>query len=258
MKYTPKNPNEHKFKPLMKKLQGFNKRQTNTKKKKQKLSISITTNKMSIIDILFSGQRLPQLQGLMRQSYFDSLCYQCQPKFYGFEYTTYKFDIKWPKKRAYELEASVKSIGLKFGLQELFDYNIRDAELTERFASMFPSLTGYSGVHAVPDGSVSTISGFDREIYRGVRLTYEPYSEYEETGVQYILGSTVLVMDDWLLAEDIVQSNDLSWTRYCIMAMCRRMKYLLMKTAIKTGVDIDKWKHDMAIVNKRKNMIVIE
>ena len=90
------------------------------------------------------------------------------------------------------------------------------------------------------------------------RLTYEPYSEYEETGVQYILGSTVLVMDDWLLAEDIVQSNDLSWTRYCIMAMCRRMKYLLMKTAIKTGVDIDKWKHDMAIVNKRKNMIVIE
>lgn len=28
MKYTPKNPNEHKFKPLMKKLQGFNKRQT--------------------------------------------------------------------------------------------------------------------------------------------------------------------------------------------------------------------------------------
>ena len=36
------------------------------------------------------------------------------------------------------------------------------------------------------------------------------------------------------------------------------MKYLLMKTAIKTGVDIDKWKHDMAIVNKRKNMIVIE
>ena len=53
MKYTPRNPNEHKFKPLMKKLQGFNKRQTNKKKKKQKLSISITTNKMSIIDTYF-------------------------------------------------------------------------------------------------------------------------------------------------------------------------------------------------------------
>ena len=50
MKYTPRNPNEHKFKPSIPKLQGFNKRQTNKKKKKQKLSISIETNKMSIIN----------------------------------------------------------------------------------------------------------------------------------------------------------------------------------------------------------------
>lgn len=258
MKYTPKNPNEHKFKPLMKKLQGFNKRQTNTKKKKQKLSISITTNKMSIMDILFSGQRLPQLRGLMRQSYFDNLCSQCRPKFYGFEYTTYKFDIKWPKQRAYELEASVKTIGLKSSIHEMLDYNLRDVELTERFTSMYPSLTGYYGVHAVPDSPVLTISGFDSEVYRGLRLTYEPYSEYKEMNVRYSLGSTVSIMDDWLLAEDVVQIDNISWTRYCIMAMCRRMKYLLMKTAIKKGVDIDKWKHDMAIVNKRKNMIVIE
>ena len=258
MKYTPRNPNEHKFKPLMKKLQGFNKRQTNKKKKKQKLSISITTNKMSIIDILFSGQRLPQLQGLMRQSYFDSLCYQCQPKFYGFEYTTYKFDIKWPKKRAYELEASVKSIGLKFGLQELFDYNIRDAELTERFASMFPSLTGYSGVHAVPDSPVLTISGFDSEVYRGLRLTYEPYSEYKEMNVRYSLGSTISIMDDWLLAEDIVQTDNDIWTQYCIKETYRRMKYLVMKTAIENGVDIDKWSHNADVVKKRQNMMVFE
>lgn len=261
MKYTPKNPNEHKFKPLMKKLQGFNKRQTNTKKKKQKLSISITTNKMSIMDILFSGQRLPQLRGLMRQSYFDNLCSQCRPKFYGFEYTTYKFDIKWPKQRAYEfdrLEASIKSRGLKSSIHEILDYNLRDVELTERFTSMYPSLTGYYGVHAVPDSPVLTISGFDSEIYRGIRLTYEPYSEYEEMDVRYIFGLTVSIMDDWLLAEDIVQIDNISWTRCCINETYRRMKYLLMKTAIKKGVDIDKWKHDMAIVNKRKNMIVIE
>lgn len=263
MKYSPKNPNEHKFKPLMKKLQGFNKRQPRQKKrkKKNKVVVKITTNKMSIMDILFSGQRLPQLQGLMRQSYFNSLCHKCQPKFYGCEYTTYKFDIKWHKQRAYEfnrLEASIKSRGLKSSIHELLDYNLRDAELTERFTSMYPSLTGYHGVHAVPDSPVLTISGFDSEVYRGLRLTYEPYSEYKEMNVRYSLGSTVSIMDDWLLAEDIVQSNDLSWTRYCIMAMCRRMKYLLMKTAIKKGVDIDKWKHDMAIVNKRKNMIVIE
>ena len=261
MKYTPKNPNEHKFKPLMKKLQGFNKRQTNTKKKKQKLSISITTNKMSIMDILFSGQRLPQLRGLMRQSYFDNLCSQCRPKFYGFEYTTYKFDIKWPKQRAYEfdrLEASIKSRGLKSSIHEILDYNLRDVELTERVTSMYPSLTGYYGVHAVPDSPVLTISGFDSEIYRGIRLTYEPYSEYEEMDVRYIFGSTVSVIDDWLLAEDIVQADNSSWTRYCINETYRRMTYLLMKTAVKNGVDIDKWKHDMAIVNKRKNMIVIE
>ena len=261
-----RNPNEHKFKPLMKKLQGFNKRQIDKKQKKQKLTISIETYKMSIMDILFSGQKLPQLQGLMRQSYFNSLCYQCQPKFYGFEYTTYKFDIKWPKQRAYEfnrLEASIKSRGLKSSIHELLDYNLRDVELTERFnaPSRYPNLftgTGYRGAYAALDSPVSTISGFDSEVYRGLRLTYEPYSEYDEMNVRYMLGSTVSVMDDWLLAEDVVQATDLSWTRYCIMAMYRRMKYLLMKTAIKTGVDIDKWKHDMAIVNKRKNMIVIE
>ena len=261
MKYTPKNPNEHKFKPLMKKLQGFNKRQTNTKKKKQKLSISITTNKMSIMDILFSGQRLPQLRGLMRQSYFDNLCSQCRQKFYGFEYTTYKFDIKWPKQRAYEfdrLEASIKSRGLKFGLQELLDYNIRDAELTERFTSMYPSLTGYHGVHAVPDSPVLTISGFDSEVYRGLRLTYEPYSEYKEMNVRYSLGSTISIMDDWLLAEDIVQTDNDIWTQYCIKETYRRMKYLVMKTAIENGVDIDKWSHNADVVKKRQNMMVFE
>ena len=263
MKYTPRNPNEHKFKPLMKKLQGFNKRQTNKKKKKQKLSISITTNKMSIMDILFSGQRLPQLQGLMRQSYFDSLCSQCQPKFYGFEYTTYKFDIKWPKQRAYEfdmIEASIKSRSSKFGLKEILDYTLRDVELTERFntTSMYPSLTGYHGVHAVPDSPVLTISGFDREMYRGIRLTYEPYSEYEEMDVRYILSATVSVMDDWLLTEDFVQTDNNSWTIYCIKATYRRMEYLLMKTAIENGVNIDKWKHAVDVVNKRKNMMIFE
>ena len=261
MKYTPKNPNEHKFKPLMKKLQGFNKRQTNTKKKKQKLSISITTNKMSIMDILFSGQRLPQLRGLMRQSYFDNLCSQCRPKVYGFEYTTYKFDIKWPKQRAYEfdrLEASIKSRGLKSSIHEILDYNLRDVELTERFTSMYPSLTGYYGVHAVPDSPVLTISGFDSEIYRGIRLTYEPYSEYEEMDVRYIFGSTVSIMDDWLLAEDIVQIDNISWTRCCINETYRRMKYLLMKTAVKNGVDIDKWRHNADVVKKRQNMMVFE
>ena len=261
MKYTPKNPNEHKFKPLMKKLQGFNKRQTNTKKKKQKLSISITTNKMSIMDILFSGQRLPQLRGLMRQSYFDNLCSQCRPKFYGFEYTTYKFDIKWPKQRAYEfdrLEASIKSRGLKSSIHEILDYNLRDVELTERVTSMYPSLTGYYGVHAVPDSPVLTISGFDSEIYRGIRLTYEPYSEYEEMDVRYIFGSTVYVIDDWLLAEDIVQADNISWTRYCINETYRRMTYLLMKTAVKNGVDVDKWSHNADVVKKRQNMMVFE
>lgn len=33
MKYTPKNPNEHKFKPSIPKLQGFNKRQPNKKRR---------------------------------------------------------------------------------------------------------------------------------------------------------------------------------------------------------------------------------
>lgn len=249
MKYTPKNPNEHKFKPLMKTLQGFNKRQP--RKKKNKVDVTIKTNKMSIIDILFTGQKLPQLQGLMRQSYFDRLCYQCQPKFYGFEYTTYKFDTEWPKQRAYEIEFSINSRGL----QELLDYNIRDAELTERFASMFPSLTG---VYAVPDSPVLTASGFDREMNRGIRLTYEPYSEYKETDVQYILGSTVHVMDDWLLAEDFVQTDNDIWTQYCIKVAYRRMKYLLIKTAIENGVDVDKWRHTADIENKRKNMMVID
>lgn len=266
MKYTPKNPNEHKFKPSRSKLKGFNKKQPH--KKKNKVDVTIKTNKMSIMDILFSGQRLPQLQGLMRQSYFDSLCYQCQPKFYGFEYTTYKFDIKWPKQRAYEfamLEASVKSRSLKFGLQELLDYNIRDVELTERFSttSRYPNLftgTGYRGAHVALDSPVSTFSGFDSEIYRGIRLTYEPYSEYEEMDVRYILGSTVSVMDDWLLAEDIVpiKMDTLSWTRYRIKETYRRMMYLLMKTAIENGVNIDKWKHAVDVVNKRKNMMIFE
>lgn len=118
-----KNPNEHKFKPSMAKLKGYQKKQP--RKKKNKVVVKITTNKMSIMDILFSGQKLPQLQGLMRQSYFDSLCHKCQPKFYGFEYTTYKFDIKWTKQRAYELDmldASIKSRGLKSSIHELFDY----------------------------------------------------------------------------------------------------------------------------------------
>lgn len=74
MKYTPKNPNEHKFKPSIPKLQGFNKRQTN-KKKKQKLSISIETNKMSIMDILFSGQTITKLTGYIRLSTFEDMIY---------------------------------------------------------------------------------------------------------------------------------------------------------------------------------------
>lgn len=63
-------------------------------------------------------------------------------------------------------------------------------------------------------------------------------------------------MDDWLLAEDIVRSNDLTWTRYYLMATYRRMKYLLMKKAIEYGVDIDKWKHDMDLKIKREHMLV--
>lgn len=256
-----KNPNEHKFKPSMAKLKGYQKKQP--RKKKNKVDVIIKTNKMSIMDILFSGQKLPQLQGLMRQSYFNSLCYQCQPKFYGFEYTTYKFDIKWPKQRAYEfdrLEASIKSRGLKSSIHEILGYNLRDVELTERFnaTSLYPNLTGYHGVHAVPDSPVLTISGFDSEIYRGIRLTYEPYSEYEEMDVRYIFGPTVYVIDDWLLAEDIVQADNISWTRYCINETYRRMTYLLMKTAVKNGVDVDKWRHNADVVKKRQNMMVFE
>lgn len=260
MKYTPNNPNEHKFKPLMAKLKGFQKKQPRQKKKKNKTVITITTNKMSIMDILFSGQKFPQLQGLMRQSYFNSLCYQCQPKFYGFEYIIYKFDIKWPKQQAYELdmlEASLKSRCLKSSIHELLDYNLRDVELTERFipTSMYPNpFTG--GVYVDLNSPVSTISGFDSDVYHDLKLTYEPYSEYDEINVRYRIDSPVYVIDDMLLAEDIVQVNNSAWTKYCIMEMCRQMKYLLLSTASNAGVDVDKWKHDMDLRLKREHMLV--
>lgn len=247
MKYTPKNPNEHKFKPSMPKLKGFQKKQP--RKKKNKTVITIKTNKMSIMDILFSGQKLPQLQGLMRQSYFNSLCYQCQPKFYGFEYTTYKFDIKWPKQRAYNfkmIEASIDSRGLKSSIYEILEYNLKDVELTERFnpTAMYPNI--FTGIS----------SGFDSDMNSGLRLTYEPYSEYEETDVLYRLGTSVSVVNNGLLAEDIVQDDRFGWTRYNLKTINHQMRHTLIQEAIDAGIDIDKWKYNMNMKIKREHMLV--
>lgn len=122
-----RNPNEHKFKPLMKPLQGFNKTQIG--KKKQKLIIE--TNKMSIMDILFYGQTITKLTGYMRLSTFEDMMYNCRPKRYGYEYTLYKISTKKPAK--YDLEDDDYTGGsLLNTLQHTIELN---AEANMRFLS---------------------------------------------------------------------------------------------------------------------------
>lgn len=147
-----KHPNEHKFKPSIPKLQGFNKRQTN-KKKKQKLSISIETNKMSIMDILFSGQTITKLTGYIRLSTFEDMIYDGRPKRYGYEYIQYKISTKKPAK--HDLEDSELAGGsLLSTLQHTIEVN---AEANLRYMSpgfnprlftdAFNNYTGHSGNH---------------------------------------------------------------------------------------------------------------
>ena len=190
MKYTPKNPNEHKFKPSIPKLQGFNKRQTN-KKKKQKLSISIETNKMSIMDILFSGQSITKLTGYMRLSYFEEMMYNCRPKRYGYEYIQYKISTKKLPKYTYDLETyEYTGESLLNTLQHTIEVN---AEANLRYMSpgfnprlftdAFNNYTGHSGNHYPRLGEDDYMLQRPSDIYS---FYYQQYLEYTKMTIKFV------------------------------------------------------------------------
>lgn len=270
MKYTPKNPNEHKFKPSMKTLQGFNKRQTN-KKKKQKLSISITTNKMSIIDILFSGQSIAKLTGYIRLSTIEELMSNCRPKQYGYEYIQYKISTKKPPKYTYDLETYEYTGGsLLNTLQHTINVNAQANmrflstghhprhrsyfDLEERFQPFTGSVGDYYSLLDEDDYMLQQPS----DIYR---FYYYPYSEYEKLIIKYTWYSPLTVIHDMLLPSHTPSITDM---RRAYMAQGnvygypKAIRYALTKFAIKNGVDMDKWRHTADIMNKRKNMMVLE
>lgn len=265
MKYTPKNPNEHKFKPSIPKLQGFNKRQTN-KKKKQKLSISIETNKMSIIDILFSGQSIDKLTGYIRLSTFEELISNCRPKQYGYEYIQYKISTKKPPKYTYDLEDSELAGGsLLSTLQHTIEVN---AEANLRYMSpgfnprlftdAFNNYTGHSGNHYPRLGEDDYMLQQPSDIYS---FYYQQYLEYTKMTIKFVWHSPLTVIDDILLPLNTISITDMRLAYIAqgnVYGYPKAIRYVLTKVAIETGVDIDKWRHTADIINKRKTMMVLE
>lgn len=263
MKYTPKNPNEHKFKPSIPKLQGFNKRQTN-KKKKQKLSISIETNKMSIMDILFSGQSIAKLTGYMRLSYFEELMSNCRPKRYGYEYIQYKISTK--KLPKHDLEDDDYTGGhLLNTLQHTIEVN---AEANLRYMSpgfnprlftdAFNNYTGHSGNHYLRLGEDDYMLQRPSDIYS---FYYQQYLEYTKMTIKFVWHSPLTVIDDILLPLNTTSITDMRLAHIAqgnVYGYPKTIRYVLTKFAIENGVDIDKWRHTADIVNKRKNMMVLE
>ena len=261
MKYTPKNPNEHKFKPSIPKLQGFNKRQTN-KKKKQKLSISITTNKMSIMDILFSGQSIDKLTGYIRLSTFEELMFHCRPKRYGYEYIQYKISTKKPAK--HDLEDSELAGGsLLSTLQHTIEVN---AEANLRYMSpgfnprlftdAFNNYTGHSGNHYPRLGEDDYMLQRPSDIYS---FYYQQYLEYTKMTIKFVWHSPLTVIDDILLPLNTISITDMRLVYIAqgnVYGYPKTIRYVLTKFA--NGVDIAKWRHNADIENKRKNMMVIE
>lgn len=261
MKYTPKNPNEHKFKPSIPKLQGFNKRQTN-KKKKQKLSISIETNKMSIMDILFSGQTITKLTGYIRLSTFEDMIYDGRPKRYGYEYIQYKISTKKPAK--HDLEDSELAGGsLLSTLQHTIEVN---AEANLRymtpgfnprlFTDAFNNYTGHSGNHYPRLGEDDYMLQRPSDIYR---FYYQQYLEYTKMTIKFVWHSPLTVIDDILLPLNTISITDMRLAYIAqgnVYGYPKTIRYVLTKFA--NGVDIAKWRHNADIENKRKNMMVIE
>jgi hypothetical protein len=261
MKYIPKNPNEHKFKPSIPKLQGFNKRQTN-KKKKQKLSISIETNKMSIMDILFSGQSIDKLTGYIRLSTFEELMSNCRPKLYGYEYIQYKISTKKPAK--HDLEDSELAGGsLLSTLQHTIEVN---AEANLRYMSpgfnprlftdAFNNYTGHSGNHYPRLGEDDYMLQRPSDIYS---FYYQQYLEYTKMTIKFVWHSPLTVIDDMLLPSHTPSITDMRRAYIApgnVYGYPKTIRYVLTKFA--NGVDIDKWRHNADIENKRKNMMVIE
>ena len=261
MKYTPKNPNEHKFKPSIPKLQGFNKRQTN-KKKKQKLSISIETNKMSIMDILFSGQTITKLTGYIRLSTFEDMIYDGRPKRYGYEYIQYKISTKKPAK--HDLEDSELAGGsLLSTLQHTIEVN---AEANLRYMSpgfnprlftdAFNNYTGHSGNHYPRLGEDDYMLQRPSDIYS---FYYQQYLEYTKMTIKFVWHSPLTVIDDILLPLNTISITDMRLAYIAqgnVYGYPKTIRYVLTKFA--NGVDIAKWRHNADIENKRKNMMVIE
>lgn len=261
MKYTPKNPNEHKFKPSIPKLQGFNKRQTN-KKKKQKLSISIETNKMSIMDILFSGQTITKLTGYIRLSTFEDMIYDGRPKRYGYEYIQYKISTKKPAK--HDLEDSELAGGsLLSTLQHPIEVN---AEANLRymtpgfnprlFTDAFNNYTGHSGNHYPRLGEDDYMLQRPSDIYS---FYYQQYLEYTKMTIKFVWHSPLTVIDDILLPLNTISITDMRLAYIAqgnVYGYPKTIRYVLTKFA--NGVDIAKWRHNADIENKRKNMMVIE
>ena len=261
MKYTPRNPNEHKFKPSIPKLQGFNKRQTN-KKKKQKLSISIETNKMSIMDILFSGQTITKLTGYIRLSTFEDMIYDGRPKRYGYEYIQYKISTKKPAK--HDLEDSELAGGSLLSiLQHTIEVN---AEANLRYMSpgfnprlftdAFNNYTGHSGNHYPRLGEDDYMLQRPSDIYS---FYYQQYLEYTKMTIKFVWHSPLTVIDDILLPLNTISITDMRLAYIAqgnVYGYPKTIRYVLTKFA--NGVDIDKWRHNADIENKRKNMMVIE
>ena len=260
MKYTPKNPNEHKFKPSIPKLQGINKRQTN-KKKKQKLSISIETNKMSIMDILFSGQTITKLTGYIRLSTFEDMIYDGRPKRYGYEYIQYKISKKPAK---HDLEDSELAGGsLLSTLQHTIEVN---AEANLRYMSpgfnprlftdAFNNYTGHSGNHYPRLGEDDYMLQRPSDIYS---FYYQQYLEYTKMTIKFVWHSPLTVIDDILLPLNTISITDMRLAYIAqgnVYGYPKAIRYVLTKFA--NGVDIAKWRHNADIENKRKNMMVIE
>ena len=77
MKYTPRNPNEHKFKPSMAKLKGYQKKQP--RKKKNKVDVIIKTNNFYFnlyIIVYFLFKNI--LFSSIFQNSFEFSSYPCQ------------------------------------------------------------------------------------------------------------------------------------------------------------------------------------
>ena len=243
MKYTPKNPNEHKFKPSIPKLQGFNKRQTN-KKKKQKLSISIETNKMSIMDILFSGQTITKLTGYIRLSTFEDMIYDGRPKRYGYEYIQYKISTKKPAK--HDLEDSELAGGsLLSTLQHTIKVN---AEANLRYMSpgfnprlftdAFNNYTGHSGNHYPRLGEDDYMLQRPSDIYS---FYYQQYLEYTKMTIKFVWHSPLTVIDDILLPLNTISITDMRLAYIAqgnVYGYPKAIRYVLTKFA--NGVDIAK------------------